>query len=345
MARNSRRQVIKPHIPGMYHVYARAVRRAMLFGEDPVSGHDYAYRRDWILDRMKLLARSFAVEIGFEAVMANHVHLVLQTFPRMLKRLSNHEIARRWLRVFPGKRVLDGNWIEPTEEKVSELARDKKRIKTIRSRLSDVSWFMRALCEYIARRCNLEDDTTGRFWEGRFGCRELEGESALLVCGLYVDLNQIRAGEVPTPEASAYSSVGLRIQSMQGKGGRGKNAPDAWLSKFSSGRRIGLEAEPSRSGQRATDQGLFEMPFAKYLKLLDWVGREPKPGKRGAIPRDLAPILERLDLEGDALRSTVQQFTSRFKRFVGSTKAFATRAKRDGRKWLQGARWAREIFG
>ena len=37
------------------------------------------------------------------------------------------------------------------------------------------------------------------------------GRNALLVCGLYVDLNQIRAGEAVTGEGSLLSSIGLRI--------------------------------------------------------------------------------------------------------------------------------------
>ena len=61
--------------------------------------------------------------------------------------------------------------------------------------ISSVSWFMSALSEYIARRSNYEDNCSGRFFEGRFACREIASEGALLVCGMYVDLNQIRAGE------------------------------------------------------------------------------------------------------------------------------------------------------
>ena len=34
---------------------------------------------------------------------------VLRTDPRLVKRMGNWEVARRWLRVYPGKRVHDGS--------------------------------------------------------------------------------------------------------------------------------------------------------------------------------------------------------------------------------------------
>ena len=40
-----------------------------------------------------------------------------------------------------------------------------------------------------------------------------------------------------------------------------------------------------------------------YLELLDWTGRSLSADKRGAIPEQLAPILTRLDLNADRLRS------------------------------------------
>ena len=66
---------------------------------------------------------------------------------------------------------------------------------------------MAALCEHIARRSNFEDHTQGSFWEDRFKCRDLADEAAILVCGIYIDVNQIRAGETRTPESSTHTSA------------------------------------------------------------------------------------------------------------------------------------------
>ena len=44
-----------------------------------------------------------------------------------------------------------------------------------RKRLASLSWFMRCLCENIARAANDEEATSGRFWAGRFNVAELDG--------------------------------------------------------------------------------------------------------------------------------------------------------------------------
>ena len=109
------------------------------------------------------------------AVMSNHVHVVLSVDPQVAHTWPDEEVARRWLRVYPGHRVIDDCWIEPDEDQVRALAADKDRIGILRKRLSDISWFMAALSEYIARRSNLEDSCSGRFWSiGLFSCTQVQ---------------------------------------------------------------------------------------------------------------------------------------------------------------------------
>ncbi len=56
---------------------------------------------------------------------------------------------------------VDGQWInmpaEPTEFEVNAIRNDPVRLATIRSRLSDLSWWMRLLCQYIDERNALGD--------------------------------------------------------------------------------------------------------------------------------------------------------------------------------------------
>ena len=172
------------------HCVQRCVRRAWLAGTDPVSGKDYGYRREWIRRRMEALASVFGIDVLGYAILSNHMHLVLRTRGDVVRTWSDRELAIRWLRVFPGRRI-EEHLGEPTDNDVEMLVGDRERIEEIRKRMSDISWFMRALSEPITRMANKQDDCTGRFWEGRFKCQPITDEAGLLACAMYVDLNPI----------------------------------------------------------------------------------------------------------------------------------------------------------
>jgi hypothetical protein len=64
----------------------------------------------------------------------------------------------------------------------------------MRLRLSDISWWMRLLCQTIALRANGEEgEGLGKFWQSRFKAVRILDEETLLACAAYVDLNPIRA--------------------------------------------------------------------------------------------------------------------------------------------------------
>ena len=125
----ARKEIVRQGEPGIFHVSSRVVRRAFLLGSDPLTGNDYHHRRQWVIQRLQLLVANFVIDVCFLAILANHLHVVLRTTPRLVKRLGSWEVARRWLRLYPGRRVLDGSCVEPTEEEVRALAADKEKIK------------------------------------------------------------------------------------------------------------------------------------------------------------------------------------------------------------------------
>ncbi|MFC1758685.1 hypothetical protein ACFL2H_07945 [Planctomycetota bacterium] len=79
---------------------------------------------------------------------------------------------------------------------------------------------------------------------------------------------------------------------------------------------------------------MLPISLAKYLELLDWTGRQIRTKKRGAIPGDLAPILERLRLDTLIWCDLVQKFGKLFKRAVGTAESLATEAARRGQSFM-----------
>ena len=87
---------------------------------------------------MEALASVFAVDVLAYAVLSNHLHVILRNRPDVVRQWSDQEVAIRWLRVFPGKR-LEEHLAEPTDHDVQTLIRDTERMEVIRSRMSDIS--------------------------------------------------------------------------------------------------------------------------------------------------------------------------------------------------------------
>jgi REP element-mobilizing transposase RayT len=244
------------------------VRRAFLCGSDPLTGFNFEHRRQWIVDRIKLMCSVFAVDLCAYAIMNNHYHIVVRINPAQVNEWTDEEVAHRWMRIFSGPHLMHP-YLANADLSRTELKCVADLFATWRERLADLSWFMRCINEPIARMANSEDHCTGRFWEGRFKSQALLDVRALLACMAYVDLNPIRAAIAKTPEQSDYTSVQERIEH-----------PDSeCLVSFS-------------------EQGSDALPFElkDYLALVDWGGREVKRNERGYIPASAPPILARLKM-------------------------------------------------
>ena len=305
-----------------YHCVSRCVRRAFLCGYDKFSEKPYDHRRQWIEERLAVLEEAFAIDVCAFAVMSNHTHVVLHIDAEAARAWSVREIIDRWLTLRKGplliQRYVTGEVLtDPERDQVSAIA------ETWRERLMNISWFMAALNEFIARRANKEDGCTGRFWEGRFRSQALLDEKALLACMAYVDLNPIRAKMADTPESSDHTSIQQRIS-------RALNRP------IPKEKQHPVPLLPFIGDLHAGMPKGIPFHYDDYLQLVEWTGRAMVAGKRGSIPDDLPPILQRLQFDAKQWLFLTQHFESRFKGLVGMAAMVKAAANRIGFKRTPG---------
>ncbi len=300
-----------------YHCVSRCVRRAFLCGEDPYTGQCYEHRRQWVEDRIHLLASIFAIDVCAYAVMHNHLHVVLHINRVKALHWTDIEVCERWHQLYKGT-LLTQNFSRG--ETLSEVEREAVAMKCDqwRLQLSDLSWFMRALNEPIARMANIEDGCTGKFWEARFRSQALLDEKALAACLAYVDLNPIRAGIADKPETSEHTSIKQRIECAESQ----QDQPKI-LYPFA-----GYPREPMPDG----------LPFrlCDYLELVDWTGRILRDDKRWHIAHNSPPILDRLAIDAEQWRTLTTQFERECSTLVGEAQAMRAAATLLGYKRTPG---------
>ena len=85
------------------------------------------------------------------------------------------------------------------------------------------------------------------------------------------------------------------------------------------------------------------MTSAQYVELVDYTGRQLKPGKRGVIDSSEPPALRKLGIHGDYWTGHVKGFRSAYQRFVGSVEAMTDKAAALKQQWLKGIGYARSL--
>lgn len=369
MARLARGEYIHPDEIQTVHICSRTVRQSYLCGFDPYTNQSYEHRRDWIRKRLEFLASIFGIDCLTYAVMSNHLHVVLRSRPDIVKSWSDQEVARRWMTLFPKTRKKRGSdeIPPPTEAQIDSFVKDREKMGKVRRRLSDISWWMRCTAENISRRANQEDGCSGHFWSERFKAQLLLDEASILACAAYVDLNPVRAAMAKSLETSTYTGICDRIEDLKETkrenpasfDGASENQPgkssvesentrakmthhwersskqrrSGWLSPIE----IRETSDPSgpdgdESGRRASRKGFLPISLIKYLELLEWTGRQIAQGKRGKIPPESEPILDKLGLASSTWSELVKSFGHLFHRAVGKEENLQQEAARRGQK-------------
>jgi REP element-mobilizing transposase RayT len=288
-----RSKLVDQTTPLHYHLVSRCVRRVWLCGKDPISGKDYSYRKNWLVERMFHLARYFAIEIDAFSIMSSHFHMVIYYDPIECDRWTDEEVAFRWVEAFPP--TVNGEVLEDLKPLHREKILDNKALlHDRRKKLGCLSTFMKHLKQPIARRANQEDGCQGHFFETRFYSGALLSEQALLASMAYVDLNPVRARIARRIAQCQNTSIQLRIKHLENTLERLKEIIDPLVS--------GLGKRTHR----------FQVTLADYIERLDVI-------IRAEIEKDMGQL-------SDKQSRWLAQVTSirKRQRAYGSTEALAS---------------------
>lgn len=320
-----RSQQIDLEMTPYYHCMSRCVRHAYLCGDNSLTGQNCDHRKGWIESRMKYLSSIFGIQICSYAVMSNHYHMVLYVDRELVSNWSDEVLLERWGALFP----FDGAKMQDFNQRGVCI---QERLAVIRERLSSISWFMRAMNEWIARESNLEDNCAGRFWEKRFKSQALLDEGAILAAMAYVDLNPIRAGIASTPEMSEYTSIKSRIEA---------------LGLVSNKEEINLKPQPidlMPFQQEGLTESQISFQLSDYLTLVDQTGRSIRNDKKGFIPAMISPILERLQLNPVEWTRMVKSLEKEFVHAVGSQASIRLFSSKHSKRAPKGFAFSKKIY-
>ena len=316
-----------------YHCISRCVRRAFLCGYDSDSKKNFDHRRQWFVDRLKLLTEHFTIGICAYAVMYNHCHLVLKVDSKQSLKLTKKEVIARWVAIYPSGLSQLKDYLDGTASK-KQIKAAKRRIKLWRKRLKSISWFMRSLNHYIACKANKEDGCKGHFWESRFTSQALLDDTATLSCMAYVDLNPIRAGIADDLNDSDFTSIKERIQALKfaqqasdtdengqnEDGSSMKSYQPDWLLAF---------------GHSHCESNIC-FSLVNYLDMVYWTGREVRKDKKGYIASDVPEILKELNLDAEQWLKRSQQFEQLFAGIVAKREKLYFYANKIGQSHCKG---------
>ena len=168
-----------------YHLISRACNRQFLFRKGRA--------KDRLSELVGKAAEFCGIKIEAFAVMDNHFH-ILCTVVRSGEKESADEVVRR-VRVLKGDKAA-----EALRERLSELAgldaSFEAELDRYRSRMNDISGFMKTAKELFSIWYNREFGYSGSVWEGVFKSTMVEGGEYLERCRRYIVLNPVRAGVV-----------------------------------------------------------------------------------------------------------------------------------------------------
>ena len=215
MARTAR---IKKDAKGTahYHLMSRANDRKFLFEKGKV--------KDSLIDALKRAAEFSGIGLEAYAGMDNHFHVVCRVV-RTAEPVPEDELVRR-VGVLKGRKAeekLAERWEELRETGREALVEAEQN--RLRSRMNDISEFMKTFKEVFNIRFKRERGYTGSIWSGRFKSTLIEGGKYLETCRRYVYLNPVRAGLVKRAADYAWCWIAPSDERFAG------SVPEEWLMR------------------------------------------------------------------------------------------------------------------
>jgi hypothetical protein len=86
----------------------------------------------------------------------------------------------------------------------------------------------------------------------------------------------------------------------------------------------------------------FSLP--DYLELSNWTGRAIREDKLEAIPPELAPILERLNIDPEAWLDSVKHYGKNYNTVIGTREDIKRFTRTLGRKWSCSSGYSLQIY-
>ena len=179
----------------------------------------------------------------------------------------------------------------------------------------------------------------------RRSSQALLDEAAILTVMAYVDLNPIRAGIAETPETSDFTSVQQRI--VEWKDRQKTTASDE--NPVDTGDKTSLDAAIVKllefgADRKERPKNTIPYSLTDYLELVNWSGRTIVEGKKGFIPEQLPPILQRLKLDPAQYLTYVKKPKFGFANALGALDKLKTCAEHFEKSFLKGQTAAAALF-
>jgi len=319
-----RKDIVDLNVTKLYHCTSRCVRRAFLCGDG------YEHRKQWIEDRIELLAANFGVSVCSFSIMDNHIHVLVRLEPDTAAGWTDEEVVRRWTNVYHPA-TLDIDDEQTLQACIDHRLQNTEKVADYRKWLKDLGSFMKALKEQIARRANKEEKITGIFWDGRYGSVGILDAEALLATCAYIDLNPVAAELAVNPESSEHTSFQQRVKhamangayerlqeaaegSMAARRALAEMEHEHWLCPFENREEVidtvdlGADEEQPRKGM------LPGYSLASYLELVDYTSRLFREGK-SSVPQETPALLDRLKMTPEAWVECMNKMQAKKRKF------------------------------